>query len=43
VEDANKAIADLNRVIQTEIPGMYASVAKKAWPKPVAAVGSGKK
>jgi hypothetical protein len=38
VEDAMKAIADLNRVIQVEIPAMYSSVAKKAWPKPVHAV-----
>jgi hypothetical protein len=43
VEDAMKAIADLNRVIQAEIPAMYSSVAKKAWPKPVAAVPVAKK
>jgi len=38
LEDAMKAIADLNRVIQVEIPAMYSSVAKKPWPKPVQAV-----
>src|ERR1019366_4006642 len=43
VEDATKAIADLNHVIQVEVPAMYSSVAKKAWPKPVAAVPVSKK
>jgi hypothetical protein len=43
VEDAMKAIADLNRVIQAEIPAMYSSVAKKPWPKPVQSVPVGKK
>jgi hypothetical protein len=38
-----RAIGDLNRMIQVEIPGMYSSVAKKAWPKPVAAVPIAKK
>jgi photosystem II stability/assembly factor-like uncharacterized protein len=42
VEDGNKAVADLNHVIQVEIPAMYSLVAKKAWPKPVAAVGTKK-
>jgi photosystem II stability/assembly factor-like uncharacterized protein len=37
IDDANKAIAELNKTIH-EIGAMYASVAKKAWPKPVAAV-----
>ena len=38
LEDANHAIADLNHVIESEIPASYAKVAKKAWPRPVAAV-----
>ena len=38
MEGGTKAIADLNRAIQVEIPAMYTAVAKKAWPKPVAAV-----
>jgi photosystem II stability/assembly factor-like uncharacterized protein len=43
VEDANKAIADLNHVIQVEIPAEYTSVAHKSWPKPVQAVGGAKR
>ena len=42
-EDATKVIADVNREIQTEIPSLYQSVAKKAWPKPVQAVAVGRK
>jgi photosystem II stability/assembly factor-like uncharacterized protein len=42
LEAAGKAIADVNRAIQVEIPGVYLSVAKKAWPKPIAAVRTGK-
>jgi photosystem II stability/assembly factor-like uncharacterized protein len=42
-DDATKAIADLNRMIQAEIPSLYQSVAKRAWPKPVAAVVTGRK
>jgi hypothetical protein len=41
LEGADKAIAELNHVVQVEIPGMYASVAHKSWPKPVGAVGAG--
>jgi photosystem II stability/assembly factor-like uncharacterized protein len=43
MEAALKAIADVNRAIQVEIPAMYTSVAKKAWPKPIAAVPVAKK
>jgi hypothetical protein len=43
MEGAMKAIAEVNRAIQVEIPARYASVAKKAWPKPVAAVPVAKK
>jgi phage shock protein A len=34
MEDANKAVAELNSTIG-EVSAMYASTAKKAWPKPV--------
>ncbi len=37
-EDASKVIGEINKLIQTEIPALYQSAAKKAWPKPVAIV-----
>jgi hypothetical protein len=43
MEAAVKAIADVNRAIQVEIPAIYTSVVKKAWPKPVATVPAVKK
>ena len=42
VEDANKAIAAVNSSIG-EVSAMYASTAKKAWPKPVQPVSGAKK
>jgi photosystem II stability/assembly factor-like uncharacterized protein len=39
-EDAIKTVADLNRIIQPEIPGLYSQFAKQAWPKPVAPVAA---
>ena len=37
-EDATKTVTDLNRIIQVEIPGLYAQFAKQTWPKPVTPV-----
>jgi hypothetical protein len=40
-EDATKAVADFNRLVGTEIPGLYAQLAKREWPRrvqPLAAI-----
>jgi photosystem II stability/assembly factor-like uncharacterized protein len=34
-EDAAKTVEDLNRLIQTEIPGLYAQFARRKWPAPI--------
>jgi photosystem II stability/assembly factor-like uncharacterized protein len=34
-EDATKTVNELNSVIRSEIPGLYAQFAKQSWPKPV--------
>jgi hypothetical protein len=36
--DGSKAIEDLNRLIQSEMPGLYSQFSKQAWAKPVKAV-----
>ena len=35
IEDARKALADLNRLVNTEIPSAYQQVAKKPWSRKV--------
>jgi hypothetical protein len=38
VEDAQKAVAELNTLVGTEIPAAYQSVAKKEWPRRVKSI-----
>ncbi|MGH7670101.1 MAG: hypothetical protein ACRENQ_11475, partial [Gemmatimonadaceae bacterium] len=38
IADARTALADLDRLVTTDIPAAYRRVAKKAWAQPVAAV-----
>ena len=37
-EDAGKALAGLNKLVNTDIPAGYQSIAKKAWPRKVPGV-----
>ena len=34
-EDAGKALAELNKAVNTDIPAAYQAVAKKPWPRKV--------
>ena len=39
-EDAGKALAALNKFVNTDIPAAYQAVAKKAWPRKVNGVAA---